>query len=64
VGKNNPHKSVPYPHKSAVWKKEIEKIEKLNKEIKIGIVGKYFKTGNFDLADAYISVIEAVKHAS
>jgi CTP synthase len=46
------------------WKKEIEKIEKLNKEIKIGIVGKYFKTGDFVLSDAYISVIEAVKHAS
>jgi CTP synthase len=46
------------------WKKEIEKIEKLNKEIKIGIVGKYFKTGNFVLSDAYISVIEAIKHAS
>jgi CTP synthase len=49
---------------SAVWKKEIEKIEKLNKEVKIGIVGKYFKTGDFVLSDAYISVIEAVKHAS
>jgi CTP synthase len=46
------------------WKKEIEKIEKLNKEIKIGIVGKYFKTGDFVLSDAYISVIEAIKHAS
>jgi CTP synthase len=46
------------------WKKEIEKIEKLNKEIKIGIVGKYFKTGDFVLSDAYISVIEAVKHAN
>jgi CTP synthase len=64
VGKNNPYKSVPNPYESAVWKKEIEKIEKLNKEIKIGIVGKYFKTGDFVLADAYISVIEAVKHAS
>jgi CTP synthase len=48
----------------SVWKKEIQKIEKLNKEIKIGIVGKYFKTGDFILADAYISVIEAIKHAS
>jgi CTP synthase len=47
-----------------IWKKEIEKIEKLNQEIKIGIVGKYFKTGNFDLADVYISVIDAIKHAS
>lgn len=43
---------------------------KLNKNIKdglgkvkIGIVGKYFGTGAFTLADSYISVIEAVKHA-
>jgi CTP synthase len=47
-----------------VWKKEIEKIEEINKEVKIGIVGKYFKTGDFVLSDAYISVIEAIKHAS
>ncbi len=46
------------------WAKEIEKIERLNKEVKIGIVGKYFKTGDFILSDAYISVIEAIKHAS
>jgi len=64
VEENDPHKSVPNPNESVLWKKEIEKIENLNKEIKIGIVGKYFKTGDFILADAYISVIEAVKHAS
>ncbi|GIW66829.1 MAG: CTP synthetase [Candidatus Parcubacteria bacterium] len=46
------------------WKKEIDKIENLTKEVKIGIVGKYFKTGDFVLADTYISVIEAIKHAS
>jgi len=62
--KNEPYISVPNPNESVVWKKELEKIEKLNKEIKIGIVGKYFKTGDFVLSDAYISVIEAVKHAS
>ncbi len=46
------------------WKQAIEKIECLKKEIKIGIVGKYFKIGDFILADAYISVIEVIKHAS
>jgi len=46
------------------WREEIEKIEKINKEIKIGIVGKYFKTGDFILEDVYISIINAVKHAS
>lgn len=46
------------------WRKKIEKIEKLNNEVKIGIIGKYFQAGDFVLSDAYISVIEAIKHAS
>jgi CTP synthase len=37
---------------------------KLNKSVKIGIVGKYFATGDYVLADSYISIIESVKHAS
>lgn len=45
------------------WEEKIRKIDKLEEEIKIGIVGKYFKSGDFILADAYISVIEAIKHA-
>jgi len=32
--------------------------------VKIGIVGKYFGTGDFTLSDSYLSVIEAVKHAA
>ncbi|HEX7586579.1 MAG TPA: CTP synthase, partial [Patescibacteria group bacterium] len=32
--------------------------------VRIGIVGKYFGTGDFVLSDAYISVIEAIKHAA
>lgn len=32
--------------------------------VRIGIVGKYFQTGEFVLADSYISVIEALKHAA
>jgi len=35
-----------------------------SKKVKIAIVGKYFSTGKFVLADSYISVIEAVKHAA
>jgi CTP synthase len=46
------------------WKREIDKIKKLKKEVKIGIVGKYFETGDFTLLDSYISVIEAIKHSS
>lgn len=46
------------------WRKLASKIKNLDKTIKIGIVGKYFNTGDFVLADSYISVIEAIKHAS
>jgi len=35
-----------------------------NGTIKIGIVGKYFDTGDFVLSDAYISVIEAIKFSA
>jgi len=46
------------------WVKLSGVIKSAKKVIKIGIVGKYFETGNFVLSDSYISVIEAVKHAS
>ncbi len=32
--------------------------------VRIGIVGKYFSTGDFVLTDSYLSVLEAVKHAA
>jgi len=46
------------------WKKLTRKISRIKKPIRIGIVGKYFTTGKFILKDSYISVIEAIKHAS
>ncbi len=46
------------------WRRLIETIKKVDQSVKIGIVGKYFDTGNFVLSDAYISVIEAIKHAA
>ncbi len=45
------------------WINLVRTIHTAKDTIKIGIVGKYFGTGNFILADSYISVIEAVKHA-
>jgi CTP synthase len=47
-----------------VWKNYVAKIRKLDNKVKIGIIGKYFDIGAFKLSDAYISVIEAVKHAA
>lgn len=35
-----------------------------NTVVRIGIVGKYFDTGDFVLSDAYLSVIEALKFSS
>ena len=46
------------------WRVLVKKIHSSKKTVKIGIAGKYFSTGNFVLADSYISVIEAIKHAS
>ena len=47
------------------WKRMFATIRKPNKPVvTIGIVGKYFATGSFSLPDSYISVIEALKHAS
>ena len=46
----------------ADWTALAGKIKKINKEVKIGIVGKYF---NFkSCKDTYISVIESVNHAA
>ena len=47
-----------------IWKSYIAKIRRLDKNVKIGVVGKYFDIGSFKLSDSYISVIEALKHAA
>jgi CTP synthase len=46
------------------WRALTKRIRSSKKEVRIGIVGKYFGTGECVLSDAYISVIEAIKHAS
>jgi len=46
------------------WRKMVDSVNNSTRPVKIGIVGKYFDTGSFVLEDSYISVIEAVKHAS
>jgi len=54
------------PHEKDLkeWRELVNNIKNPEKEVKIGIVGKYFETGDFTLKDSYISVIEAIKHAS
>lgn len=46
------------------WEKQVKRIHAAKEEVHIGVVGKYFKTGDYVLSDAYISVIEALKHAA
>ncbi len=46
------------------WYELMENIKNSKEKVKIGIVGKYFGTGDFILSDSYISVIEAIKHAA
>jgi len=46
------------------WQGFVDKVHNSKKEVKIGVIGKYFNTGDCVLSDAYISVIEAIKHAA
>jgi CTP synthase len=43
------------------WRNFVQNIKSSTEEVKIGIVGKYFDTGDYVLSDAYLSVIEALK---
>jgi len=46
------------------WKAMASVQESAKKTVKIGVVGKYFSTGDYTLSDSYISVIESLKHAA
>lgn len=46
------------------WKNLVSNIENAKRDLKIAVVGKYFTTGDFQLEDVYVSVIEAIKHAA
>ncbi|MDX9739228.1 MAG: CTP synthase [Candidatus Dojkabacteria bacterium] len=67
LGKNILKKFRLKPKKTDLmksWMKKTQKMRRLKKEVNIGIVGKYFKSGKFDLKDSYVSVLEAINHAS
>lgn len=46
------------------WKRWLKELDKLEGEVKIAIAGKYFTSGSFALEDAYVCVMEAIKHAA
>ena len=45
------------------WAKLAAAVKTVEREIPIGLVGKYFATGDYILADVYLSVIESLKYA-
>ncbi len=48
----------------AQWNAFAQKAHNGDRTVRIGIVGKYFDTGDFVLSDAYLSVIEAIKYSA
>lgn len=46
------------------WKRYVDGLNNPRKRIRIALVGKYVRHGEHDHKDVYISVLEAVKHAS
>jgi len=53
--------SKDQPADMGEWKAFVEKTKTLRRPVKIGIVGKYFDTGDYVLSDAYLSIIEGLK---
>jgi CTP synthase len=47
-----------------VWKQFAKKITRDMPELNIAVVGKYFGSGNYELSDSYVSVIESLKHGT
>ncbi len=48
----------------AAWKALTARVHRSTKSLRIGIIGKYFASGDFVLSDSYLSVIEALKYAA
>ncbi len=46
------------------WKTFARAVHTSKEEVRIAVIGKYFNTGDFVLADSYLSVIEAVKYSA
>lgn len=46
------------------WESFARKAGKVSDEVRIAVVGKYFDTGDYVLADSYLSIIEALKYSA
>ena len=49
---------------NTAWRKLVQAMKVKEPIVNIGIVAKYFASGDFELSDSYISVIEAIRHAA
>ncbi len=47
-----------------IFVKKVKKIENSEKKIQVGIVGKYFATGEYQLKDSYAALFDALQHAA
>ena len=50
---------IDAPLDAAPWRELVDKVEAATKPVKIGLIGKYV-----ELQDAYLSVVESLKHAA
>lgn len=58
-------KIEPRPRNLAPWQAYTEKVETERPHApRIGIIGKYFATGDYELKDSYAALLEALNHAS
>jgi CTP synthase len=48
----------------SMWKQFAKKITSDAPVLNIAVVGKYFGSGNYELSDSYVSVIESLKHGT
>ena len=55
---------TPHSRDMRKWRRFVDRTRRARKIVRIGVVGKYFGTGDFVLADSYISVLEAIRHAA
>lgn len=46
------------------WKRFVKRSKSVDHPVKIAVVGKYFSSGDFLLADVYLSILEAIKYSS
>lgn len=46
------------------WEGFVRKSHNAKDEVRIAVVGKYFDTGDYVLADSYLSIIEALKYSA